>query len=133
MKNYRWLWAWIKHFGYCIKGKIHERTMQQARFPYQVGECKSKQLSDFIILQSDRTTNNKCWRKLRKEGSLEKHNPHSLLTELQTCEATMKISVKNYQKIKNKSIIRPRCTAPWHIAKGSHILHHKYWLSHVLC
>lgn len=62
----------------------------------------------------------------KKRGEFAKGNPHSLLTELQTCEAAMEISVKNYQKVKNKSIIRPRCTAPWHMPKGFHILHHKY-------
>lgn len=52
---------------------------------------------------------------IKKRGEFGKGNPHSLLTELQTCEAAMEINVKNYQKVKNKSIIRPRCTAPWHM------------------
>ena len=58
-------------------------------------------------------------------------NSFSLLTEVQTCLATLEINMEVCQKIENRSFSRPSYATPDHMPKGLCILPQAHLLNYV--
>lgn len=60
------------------------------------------------------------------ERMCRKSNPHSGSVGLQTCSATLEITLKELSKAKNKSTLQPSYITPQHMPKGLNIVLHRY-------